>query len=133
MIPPEQLSAWGDETVFCAHLAHLMKGGGTRGQGRGLISEPGFCLGPSRQHSTPHSLVTLHAGEQRPGKHYSSGEAALGEGATHIHKEEGSLLPVQAPVSNQLLQAALQLQALRMALAPGPQSRQRYMTLPWLQ
>ena len=66
MVPPEQLSAWGDETVFCAHLGTLMKGGEGRGgfQGGGSSPSSGFCLGPSRPHGTPHSLVTLHAGEQ---------------------------------------------------------------------
>lgn len=66
MGPPEQPSAWGDETVFCAHLGTLVKVGEERGgfQGGGLTLSSGFCLGPSRQHGAPQSLVSLHTGDQ---------------------------------------------------------------------
>lgn len=90
MIPPEQLSAWGDETVFCAHLGTRMKGGEGHGgfQGGGSSLSSGFCLGPSRQHSTPHSLVTLHAGEQETRASTTPrGKQPGGRGHTYTRKK----------------------------------------------
>lgn len=105
--------------------------GGFRAGGNSSLSS-GFCLGPSGStaHPAPWGPSTLEKGRPRPAPHLRG--IGLGKGP-NIPKEESPLLLVQPPVLHQLLQFALQLQALTLAPGTGPQSRQQQVALPWLQ
>ena len=60
---------------------------GAFGGGNSSLSS-GFCLGPSRQHCTPCSLVTLHAGEgESQAGTTPQGTRPAGRGQTYLRKK----------------------------------------------